>query len=208
MTLWTLSDYPKYSQLMRILKRVYIICVSLGLAFFIFLQIIILSGSYTEDTDVDVIIVLGAGLINDNPSLILASRLNAAIRYIQTRDNIPIITTGGLGQGQTVTESEAMARYLIARGIDENRIWKEDSSTNSHENINFAKIIMEENGLNVESIKVAIVTNEFHLYRAKLIAKKAGLDAVGVAAETPGTHRRLIYHFREAFSLLNEWVFR
>jgi len=208
LVLWTLSADPKYLRLAKILKRCYIVCVSLGLIFFIILQIIIISGSRTEQADVDVIIILGAGLINDRPSLILASRLNAAIAYVQTRDNIPIITTGGLGQGRTVTEAEAMARYLIARGIDESRIWKEDKSTNSHENINFAKAIMIENGMDTENIKVAIVTNEFHLYRAKLTAQKAGLDPVGVAAETPGLHRKLIYYFREAFSLLNEVIFR
>jgi len=184
------------------------VCVSLGLIFFIILQIIIISGSRTEEADVDAIIILGAGLMNDRPSLILAARLNAAIAYAQTRGDIPIITTGGLGQGQTITEAEAMARYLIARGIDESRIWKEGMSTNSHENINFAKAIMIENGMDPENIKVAIVTNEFHLYRAKLTAQKAGLDPVGVAAETPGLHRKLIYYFREAFSLINEVVFR
>jgi len=208
MVLWTLSADPKHYRLTKILKRCYVVCVSTGLAFFIILQAIIISGSYTEEADADVIIVLGAGLINDRPSLILASRLNAAIAYAQVRNDIPVITTGGLGQLQTVTESEAMARYLIARGIDENRIWKEEASTNSHENINFAKDIMVENGMDINNIKVAIVTNEFHLYRAKLIAEKAGLDPIGIAAETPGLHRRLIYHFREAFSLLNEWVFR
>jgi uncharacterized SAM-binding protein YcdF (DUF218 family) len=52
------------------------------------------------------------------------------------------------------------------------------------------------------------VTNEFHLYRAKLTAQKAGFDPIGVAAETPGLHRKLIYYFREAFSLVNELVFR
>jgi len=208
MILWTLSADPKHFRLTKILKRCYIVCVSIGLAFFIILQAIIISGSHTEEADVDVIIVLGAGLINDRPSLILASRLNATIAYAQKRNNIPIITTGGLGRFQTVTEGEAMARYLIAGGVDENRIWIEEASTNSHENINFAKEIMAEKGLDIENSKVAIVTNEFHLYRAKLIAEKAGLNPIGVAAETPGLHRRLIYHFREAFSLLNEWVFR
>jgi len=208
MVLWTLSANQKYSRLAKILKRCYIVCVLLGLVLFITLQIIIISGSHTEDADVDVIIVLGAGLMNDRPSLILASRLNAAIDYAQTRGDIPIITTGGLGQGQTITEAEAMARYLIVRGVDEERIWKEEASTNSHENIRFAKEIMRAKGINPENAKVAIVSNEFHLYRAKLIAEKAGFEAYGVTAETPGLHRKLIYYFREAFSLINELVFR
>jgi len=206
--LWTLGANEKYSRLAKILRRYYYVCVSIGLIFFIFLQVLIISGSRTEEADVDAIIILGAGLINNRPSLILASRLEAAISYVQTRDGIPIITTGGLGQGQTITEAEAMARYLIARGVDENRIWREDASTNSHENINFAKNVMLQNGIDPENAKVAIVSNEFHLYRAKIVAQKAGLNAVGVAAETPGLHRKLIYFFRETFSLVNEFVFR
>jgi len=101
-----------------------------------------------------------------------------------------------------------MARYLIANGIDESRIWKEEVSTSTHENINFAKEIMAEKGMDVENLKVAIVSNEFHLFRAKLTGEKAGLNTFGVAAETPGLHRRVIYYFRETFSLANELLFR
>ena len=206
--LWTFSADDKYSGRIKILKRCYFICLAIGIIFFTVLQILIFSGSRTEEADVDVIIILGAGLIDDKPSLILASRLNAAIAYVQTREDTLIIVTGGLGEGRSVTEAEAMARYLITRGIDENRIIKEDKSTNSHENINFAKTIMIDNGMDPENMKIAVVTNEFHLYRAKLTAQKAGLTAIGIAAETPGLHRKLIYRFREAFSLINEVVFR
>jgi len=209
MVLWTLGANVKYSRIVRILKRCYFAVVSIGLIWFIILQVLIISGSHTDyETKTDAVIVLGAGLINNRPSLILASRLNAAMEYSQKHKDIPIIVTGGLGQGQTVTEAEAMARYLIARGVDETQIWKEELSTNSHENINFALEIMQENGIDTENATVAIVSNEFHLYRAKIVAKKAGVEAIGVAAETPGFHRKLIYFFREAFSLTNEWVFR
>jgi len=206
--IWVLSACEKYSRLAKILKRCYISVLIVGIGCFITLQIFIIAGSRSDDADVDAVIVLGAGLINNNPSLILASRLDAAIEYVQARDDIPIIVTGGLGQGQTITEAEAMARYLIARGIDESRIWKEDTSTNSHENINFARNVMIEHGMDVENTKVAVATNEFHLFRAKIVAEKAGFDAYGIAAETPGLHRKLIYYFRETFSLVNELIFR
>ena len=209
MVLWTLGANEKYSRIVKILKRCYFAVVSIGLIWFIMLQVLIISGSRTDyETKTDAIIVLGAGLINDRPSLVLASRLTATIEYSQRHKNIPIIVTGGLGQGQTVTEAEAMARYLIERGVDETRIYKEELSTNSHENINFAIEIIQESGIDIENATVAIVSNEFHLYRAKIVAEKAGIDAIGVAAETPGLHRKLIYYFREAFSLTNEWVFR
>jgi len=208
MIIWTLSASEKYSRLAKILKWCYIACLIIGVVCFIILQSLIISGARTDDVDVDVVIVLGAGLINDRPSLILIYRLNATIDYIQTRDDIPIIVTGGLGEGRTVTEAEAMARFLIERGVDENRIWREEASTSTHENINFARDIMADNGIDVDNVRVAIVSNEFHLYRARLVAERAGLHAYGVAAETPGWHRKAIYFFRETFSLANELVFR
>lgn len=209
MVIWSLGANVKNNKLVRVLKQIYFTCLSLGLVCVVILQILIISAANTEEhAHADVVIVLGAGLINDAPSLILASRLNAVVAYVQNREEIPIIVTGGLGAGYTVTEAEAMARYLIASGIDENRIWKEETSINTHENINFARKIMEEKGMDVDNIIVAVASNEFHLYRAILIAKKAGLDAHGIAAITPGWHRQLIYYFRETFSLANELVFR
>ena len=208
MVIWTLGASERYSRLARILKRCYFVCVIIGLLCFIVLQSLIMSGARTDDVDVDAVIVLGAGLINDRPSLILIYRLNATIEFIESRDDIPIIVTGGLGEGRTVTEADAMAQFLIDRGVDESRIWREYASTNTHENINFAIEIMTANGMDVENARVAIVSNEFHLYRARLVGERAGLYAYGVAAETPGLHRKAIYFFRETFSLANELVFR
>ena len=209
MVLWTLAADEKYSRLIRILRRSYFAFVIVGFLCFLILLGLVLSGARTdEDRQVDAVIVLGAGLINDKPSLILAARLDATLAYLQTQEDIPVIVTGGLGQGRSITEGEAMARYLIARGLDETRIWKEEAATNTHENIKFTIETIVENGMDAENIKVAIISNDFHLYRARLIAKKAGLNAVGVAAETPGFHRKVIYYFREPFALANELLFR
>jgi len=204
MVLWTLGANEKYSRPAAIMRRCYFICLAVGLAGFLTFQGLIISGATTEEADVDAVIVLGAGLRNGTPSLVLRTRLNAAVEYLKTQGDIPVIVAGGLGQGETITEAEAMFRYLSARGVDENLIWKEKESTNTHENLTFSLALMEENGMDVENARVAVVSNEFHLYRAKLIAEKAGLDAVGVAAETPGVFLRILYYFREAFALASE----
>jgi len=206
MALWTLGANERYRRLSVILKRCYLICFAIGVVWFIIMQAFIISGSRTDGADADVIIVLGAGLRNGAPSLVLAARLDTTVEYLRVNGDIPVIVTGGLGQGETITEAEAMFRYLVARGIDESLIWKEDKSTRTHENIAFSRSLMEEKGLDVSSIKVAVVSNEFHLYRAKLIAEKAGLDVSGIAADTIGLHRRVLYHFREAFSLMREFM--
>ena len=202
--LWTLGASERYSQLAAVLRRCYVVCLTLGLAGFLTFQGLILSAAHTEEADVDALIVLGAGLRNGAPSLVLRTRLNAAIAYHEKQGDIPIIVSGGLGEGETVTEAEAMFRYLSTRGVDESMIWRENASTNTQENLAFSLALMEDNGLDIETARVAVVSNEFHLYRAKLIAGKAGLDAVGVAAATPGVYLRVLYSFREAFALASE----
>ena len=206
LTIWTLCASERHAHLAKILKRSYLICLSVGIAGFLTLQGLIVSGARSEDAKADCVIVLGAGLRNGVPSLVLISRLNAAIRYVETQGDIPIIVSGGLGRGETITEAEAMFRYLRSRGIDEHNIWKEEASTNTRENMTFSLALMEEMGLDAENTKVAIVSNEFHLFRAKVIAGKVGIDAVGIAAETPGLHLRVLYQIREAFALALEVV--
>jgi len=202
--LWTLGAHEKYVKLARVLRRCCLTGLAVGVSVFIVLQGLIISSAHTEEAEVDALIVLGAGLRNDAPSMILRTRLNAAIRYLESRGDTPIIVSGGLGEGATITEAEAMYQYLSARGVDESLIWKEEESTSTRENLAYSLAVMEENGLDVENAKIAIVSNEFHLYRAKLIAGKAGVEAVGVAAATPGLDLRVLYFFREALALANE----
>ena len=202
----TLDAYEKRRRLARALRRCFLVCLTLGLSGFLVLQGLIMSSAQTEDAQVDAIIVLGAGLRNSTPSMILRTRLNAALQYLETRGDVPVIVSGGMGRGESITEAEAMFSYLSSHGVDEDLIWKEDSSTSTRENLAFSLALMQENGLDVENATIAIVSNEFHLFRAKLIAEKAGVEAVGVAAQTPGANLRALYFFREAFALANEFL--
>ena len=201
-----LYENDKYLKLALILHRCFITCLIVGVAGFAILQILIFSGSRTQDADIDCIIVLGAGLYGEVPSRILVSRLDAALDYLHTRKNVPIIVSGGQGPGETITEAEAMFRYLVRNGADASLILKEDSSTNTSENIAYSTFVMEEIGLDISTSTIAIVTNEFHLYRAKHIANAHGLEVVGVAAKTPYPTLRILYHFREAIALMKEFI--
>jgi len=207
LTLWTMSESKRFAKAARVLKRIYYICLAIGLVAFIVLQILIISGAHTQEANVDAIIVLGAGLRGDEPSVILQTRLNAAIEYARAREDVPIIVSGGLGAGRNITEAQAMFNYLTARGVDENIVWMEGASTNTYENLTFSRELMEERGLDTEDITVAVVSNEFHLFRARMIADNAGLEAVGVAAETPSVRLKALYFFREAIALANAILF-
>ena len=202
--LWTLRLNKRFSRTASVLQTCFLICLAAGGAVFLTLQGFIISSARTEDTEVDCIMILGAGIYGETPSRVLISRLDAALDYLKTRESIPIVVSGGQGPGETISEAEAMFRYLSRRGIDESLILKEESSTSTQENIAFSLEVMKENGLDTDNIKVGVVTNEFHLYRAKRIAGELGLSAVAIAAKTPYLHLRVLYHCREAFALAKD----
>ena len=188
------------------LRRCFMVFVILAIVGFIALQGLIISGSRTEDAEVDCLIILGAGINGEYPSSVLKSRLDNALEFLDSRADIPIIVSGGLGQGEAITEAEAMYRYLRRSGADSKQIWKEEESTSTWENLAFSMAVMEEKGLDAENATIAIVTNEFHLYRAKHIAGTLGLEAIGVAAETPSPRSLVYYHIREAAALLKSFL--
>ena len=204
MSLQALRKTRKFRKLATVLRSCLLITLAIGVIIFSALQGLILIGARTEEAQVDGLIILGAGLNGEYPSRILKSRLDMALEFMDAQEEVPIIVSGGLGPGETITEAEAMYRYLKRHGTNENRIWKEETSTNTMENLAFSLALMEENGMDTENATIAIVTNEFHLYRAKHLAGTLGLDAIGVAAETPYPSLRILYHFREAAALLKD----
>lgn len=130
--------------------------------------------------DADYIIILGARVKGEIPSLALQYRIDAAANYMKENKETIAIASGGQGPGEDITEAEAIKRGLLQHGVDGNRILLEDKSTDTVENITFSKKLIPvqlETGL--------LVTNDFHLYRAKSIAKDQGLSLQGIPAETP-----------------------
>lgn len=128
----------------------------------------------------DYIIVLGAGLKGDTPSLALERRLEKAAEYMNKNGNAIAIVSGGQGKGETISEAQAMENYLLNHGIREDRIIKEDNSTSTYENFEYSKLIMDEG-------QAVFVTNEFHVLRSELMAKINGIDATHIGASTPIT---------------------
>jgi uncharacterized SAM-binding protein YcdF (DUF218 family) len=128
----------------------------------------------------DYIIILGARVKGEIPSLALQCRIYAAANYMKKNKKTIAIASGGQGPGEDITEAEAIKRGLVAHGIPSNRILLEDKSTDTVENIRFSKKLIPNH------LKTGlIVTNDFHLYRAKSIAKDHGLSLKGIPAETP-----------------------
>lgn len=154
------------------------------ISFMIVSTVLITSAISQKDEKVDCVIVLGAGLNGETPTLVLAQRLDSALRYIAENPGTTVIVSGGQGTGETITEAEGMKRYLVRHGIPEELVIKEEKSTSTYENMVFSKKLYERElgtGLN----RVMIITNDFHMFRSKLLARRAGLEPYGISAGTP-----------------------
>lgn len=155
--------------------------VIIGLSYLAFLQWKIYQSSHQEvPVQADYLMVLGARVKGTVPSLSLQYRIDAAARYLVEHEETIVIVSGGQGPDEDISEAEAMRRGLVALGIEEARIILEDQSTSTYENIIFSKKMIPsglETGL--------LVTNDYHLYRAGRMAKKAGLVVTGLPAKTP-----------------------
>ena len=191
-----------------VLWKIVVILTCVGLASFCFVESFIIRSARTDADDRrDYLIVLGAAVYGDQPSLTLVRRMEGAMDYLDRYPDSIAIVSGGMGPGETVTEGQAMYDYMTAHGVDPTRILIEDKATSTEENLlNSFAIIRQCSG--EPQGKVAIVSSAYHLYRAKLFAQKLGVpDAAGVAAPWGYFFVMLNYFIREAFGVTHFWVF-
>jgi len=156
---------------------------------------------------VDAVIVLGAGVNGETPSMALQTRIDAAAAYLEQHPDVPVVLSGGQGSGEDITEAEAMRRALKAKGMPEDRLLLEESSTSTAENFAFSKVLLEDHDIDTDTAVIAVVTNDFHIFRAKLIAQREGLTTIGVPAELPWWWLTANYYVREAFALTKTLIF-
>ena len=135
---------------------------------------------------VDFVVVLGSGLLGGRrvPPL-LASRLDRGRRAFDAaiaKGREPmLITSGGQGPGEEVSESQAMTDYLVEHGVPRERILLEDKSRTTEENLAFSREIML---ARLPKYRCVVVTNNFHVLRAALIAKKAKVNGQVIGSRT------------------------
>lgn len=180
--------------------------------FFIFLAIVFVFSSslylYGKADNVtydeDAIIVLGAGLRGSRPSSTLRGRLNAAYEYHKQNPDALIVVSGGKGHDEDITEAEAMEAYLVNLGVPTEKIVKEEKSTSTFENFVFSKEILD--GLLGENYKIAYISNEYHVFRAGHIAKKAGFENATHAHSDTIWHSVLPGTLRECVGVMKYFI--
>ena len=189
------------------LWRAVMIMVALGLMYFCAVEIPIVKNSFTDkDAERDYLIVLGAAVHGDVPSLALTHRLEGALSYMEKHPESTAIVSGGKGDGENITEAQCMYDWLTAHGIAPERVIMEPKATSTMENLQFSFDIIRSRGDEPDG-NIAIVSSSYHLYRAKCMAKILGAEAAGVRGSMGYPIYMLNCYIREAFGVTHLWVF-
>ena len=180
------------------------ILLVLGVLVFSFGEIpVLLAAGGTPDFDADWLIVLGAGVNGDTPSLSMLNRLSAAKAYLDAHPDCRVVVSGGQGDGENITEAEAMRRWLTAQGLDPARIVCETRSESTEENIAFSLALIPD----LERARVAVCSSEYHLYRAQLLGRRMGCELGAIPAKTTLPVLRVNYFIREGLGALYYYIF-
>ena len=175
-----------------------ILCV--GTAFVIVILIIMQAYPTTSDLNKN-LVVLGCQVRDGRPSQMLRGRLDTALSYLTENPGVNCVVSGGQGPDEALSEAECMKQWLMQHGVDESRIYKEEKSTSTDENLRYSAEVLRENGLGTD---VIIVTDAFHAYRSAQCAERYGLAAAVCPSHAPWFLQQS-YWFREILALMKFW---
>jgi len=174
-----------------------------GLLIAVFLFILgtgcaILLGSTGKEGDFTYLIVLGTRVDGAEPSPMLQDRIDTAADCLRAHPDVIAILTGYQAPGTTISEAQCMYNALTAQGIAPERLRIEDQASSTKENFRYSlKLLDEELGSAPET--VAVLSSEFHLLRAGVLAKHYGIDAITIPAKTTDASEFITYFVREIF---------
>lgn len=156
-------------------------------------------------------IILGCSIKPWGPSILLKDRLNTALEYLninkKINEDMIIVVSGGKGHDEYISEAQAMKDYLVQHGIDKEKIFMEDQSFCTDQNLRFSIGLLNKNGYDINQ-GVIVVSNGFHLARIKIlwnkIIKKNNLSVLAA----PSSHKlsKLKMLIREPLALLKALI--
>ncbi len=189
-----LSGGGRWQRLPMALRRAVLICTILGAS----VCGVCMGAELSHFGDrgpanLDFIIVPGAQVYETGPSALYRYRLDAAAEYLEANPSTICIVSGGQGANETASEGEAGREYLVARGIEPERVLAETEAFNTAENIRYSMELAEASlteagaaatGESISAgLKIGIVTNNFHVFRCVYLADKlTDCEVYGIAA--------------------------
>lgn len=160
--------------------------------------------NYKTDSGAETVIVLGCKVDGSVPSLQLSRRCAAAEEFLKENPHANAVLSGGQGPDEDISEAECMRRLLVEAGIDESRLYIEDKSTNTRENLTNSLEIIKSNSL---SEAVLVVTNEYHQCRAMLICRDLGIDSFHSKSAGTSAYSFLTFLTRDMLGVVKELIF-
>lgn len=202
-----LSRFIKHIRRKKPMKIITDILLILIILFFVYAAAavgLMIYGSKKAPADGSTVVVLGCQVRGDVPSLALKMRMDAAYDYLKDHPDSKAVLSGGQGEGENMSEAKCMYDYLTSKGIDQKRLFMEDRSTTTQENIRYSKEIIEKEGLNP---RFAVVTDWYHEFRAGIICDRQGIEHGAVSADT-APHLTAHLVTREILAIPNEILFK
>ena len=151
-----------------------------GAAWILVLIAVYLYGGRDEARPADAVVVLGAAQYDGRPSPVLKARLDHAISLYHAGIAPRMITTGGVGPGDTVSEAVVGRRYAIRKGVPAGAILTERSGLRTTESLDSVAKLMKARGLR----SAVLVSDPFHMLRLRLLARRAGIRAYSSPTRT------------------------
>ncbi len=159
-----------------------------------------------EVPEAEFAVVLGAGVNGTRPSQSLRERLEASEAYLNAYPEAILILSGGQGNNEDISEAQCMYNWLLDRGIAPERLRMEERSTNTQENIAFSLDLIEAE-FGIRPTRIAVISSEYHLLRATLIADDVRVDALGYPAHTRNPFFFSNMFVREIVGVWSELIF-
>ena len=187
----------KYPRDARTLKRIVTVILCIGLLVVGVTECVIIKAIFGDPKQhCDYMVVLGAKVRTEGPSVSLMDRIRAAKTYLDSHPDVIAVVSGGQGTDEPMTEARCMYEELVELGVDPQRIWIEDQATSTWENLNFSLNLIEEK-TGTRPGKIGILSSEYHLFRASLFADACGVESVGIPAATSRLPQKINHFMRE-----------
>lgn len=188
----------------RALRAFLAVCLAIGVGLAAGLPFVMIPAlSVTPDDDAT-LVILGCDVIGDQPGVMLQERLDAAYAWLQEHPSAAIVVTGGRASARDLSEADAMAEWLLRKGVDADRIYRDDTALSTSDNIRNAERIIQANGL---SPALAVATSDYHIFRSLRIAAHFGYQAGAVPGHTVWWLLPT-YYAREILGIVHEVLFR
>ena len=188
--------------------RALLALILVGVLSFCGLFACVMYGAYDHiQGEPEVMVILGCQVRQDGPSVLLRDRLDEALDYLEDHPDMTVVVSGGQGPAAPTSAAPAWPAYRPPHGGDEEKVLLEPDSHNTAQNLDYSRRLLDREGIDT-SDGVLLVSNGFHLTRARMLAERAGFEQVSTLA-APASHlpSRLYMYVREPLALVKSFLF-